>query len=155
MLGNCKICGDRFYFNFYPVKTMQVPIECPKCHGHYKLVVPGSIENFVRSWWENDPELIDRLADYYYHEPLPEDPHEGERWPDLEEEYTSDTTSTNDNIRVDMHTNGYPYSSNYPNDALRIGHWDRYLDNSFKMASFNPSHLKHKKRDQISNFIFL
>jgi hypothetical protein len=152
MIGNCQLCGDKFYLNYYPLKTVQIPIQCPRCHGTYSLIVRGEIENFVRVWFEYDPELIDRLADYYYYVP-PEDLGSG-RFPDLETEYATDTSCNSSLVRNDFHTHGQPYSSNYPNDTARTAYWDSLLDSSFKTASFNLSHLHRKKRDQISNFIF-
>jgi len=150
MIDNCKVCGDRFYLRFYPLKSQSIKIECPKCHGKYSLTVTGAVEHFFKAWEENDPELVDRLAQYYYY--VPPEEHEGGRWPDLEQEYQTDTTSTAKSVRIDMRLHGHPFSSNFPNDVFRISYWDKLLDENFKSASFNLTHINHNKRDQFANF---
>jgi len=136
MLGNCPRCSDRFLLTYYPQYTTLVNVECPRCHHKYDLLVKGDDDKDR----EIPFEVKEKLAKKFFREPEPEPPLS---------EYEKDTTSNSKSIRYDLKKfGGY---SRYPNDSARLKTWDQILDKNFAACSFNTSHLKRYKSQQIKN----
>jgi len=149
MIGNCHTCNEKYYLRYYPIHTTIVPIECPCCHHKEAITVTGEIERMSEIWFP--PDLVDRLREaYLFKTPDEVEPqtYQG-RWPDLETEYNSDTSSSLKDARIELrgtHASLFPYST----DGCK--NWDKRIDKNFEASSFNLSHIN--KKNKIENYIW-
>ena len=137
MMGNCPRCDDRFLLTYYPDFTTNVRVECPRCHHKYDLIVRGEEDKETEF-----PHVVkENLEKKYYREPEPDTPLS---------EYEKDTMSTNKSYRLEVRKIG-GCSSRFFTDSDRLKTWDQILDKKFAACSFNTSHLKRYKSQQIKN----
>ena len=149
MIGTCSKCQGRYFLRFYPKRSTMHTFNCPDCGAKQTVKVQGETEHLALFFLPDSISAIDKMKKVYnYKEPVKI---KKEKFPDLEEEYEQDCTSSVKHY-YDPEEGERLHSSYYPQRTSCLKWWDKLLDTRFKIASFNKSHLNQLKSEKSINY---